>query len=187
MPRIVDPNKRKLEITYGLWQVIYEHGVGAVTLRAVAAAANISLGRVQHYFSTKEELITFGCQAMVDSAAQQEVTEGTAQDLIETLCSTLRDGRDFRLGAAVWTAYQAHAVVNPAIAEIITEAEHQRTAQVERLLSHTTTRTGQELADLAVYLIALAEGLQQRVLITRLPMATARGIIITAVSELQQD
>ena len=48
MPKIVDPEQRRTEIIHGLWAVIYEHGIHAVTYQAVAQAAGVSVGRIQH-------------------------------------------------------------------------------------------------------------------------------------------
>src|SRR5690625_2815459 len=56
MPRIVDHAARRTEIVYALWAVIHEKGLDSVSFRAVAEAAGVSIGRIQHYFASKEEL-----------------------------------------------------------------------------------------------------------------------------------
>jgi len=69
MPKIVDPEQRRTEIIHGLWAVIYERGIHAVTYQAVAQAAGVSVGRIQHYFDSKQDLVHAGCRAMVEGAA----------------------------------------------------------------------------------------------------------------------
>ena len=48
MPKVVDHEQRRSEITMALWLVIYEEGIDGVSFRAVARAAGVSVGRVQH-------------------------------------------------------------------------------------------------------------------------------------------
>ena len=67
MPKIVDPEQRRTEIIHGLWAVIYERGIHAVTYQAVAQAAGVSVGRIQHYFDSKQDLVHAGCRAMVEA------------------------------------------------------------------------------------------------------------------------
>ena len=60
MPKIVDHAQRRTEIVHALWQVIYLKGIDGVSFRSVAEAAGISVGRVQHYFPSRSELILEG-------------------------------------------------------------------------------------------------------------------------------
>src|SRR5699024_11413882 len=60
--KIVDHAQRRTEIVHALWQVIYLSGIDAVSFRSVAEAAGISIGRVQHYFPSRRELVLEGCR-----------------------------------------------------------------------------------------------------------------------------
>ena len=42
--------QRRTAIIHAVWQVIAERGMGAVTMRTVAAAAGVSVGRIQYWF-----------------------------------------------------------------------------------------------------------------------------------------
>ncbi|QUL78633.1 TetR/AcrR family transcriptional regulator [Brevibacterium sp. SMBL_HHYL_HB1] len=78
MPKIVDHAQRRTEIVHALWQVIYLRGIDAVSFRSVAEAAGISIGRVQHYFPSRRELVLEGCRQIAAGAEAPEPGDGDA-------------------------------------------------------------------------------------------------------------
>ncbi|MGW9158223.1 TetR/AcrR family transcriptional regulator [Microbacterium sp. NPDC055665] len=69
MPKQVDHGERRQQIAHALWKVVDEQGWGRATMRVVAQEAGVSLGQLQHYFSSRREMLTF---------ARQLAAEGTA-------------------------------------------------------------------------------------------------------------
>ena len=59
MPRRVDHEARRREIADAVLRLAATEGLESVSLRHVAAEAGISMGRVQHYFRTKDEMLAF--------------------------------------------------------------------------------------------------------------------------------
>ncbi|SFM97205.1 transcriptional regulator, TetR family [Pseudonocardia ammonioxydans] len=57
MPRTVDHDARRSEIAEAVLALVARAGTEAVSLRSVAAQAGISMGRVQHYFASKDALL----------------------------------------------------------------------------------------------------------------------------------
>lgn len=47
-----------------MWRVVADHGFAGASLRHVAAEADVSMGLVQHYFRTKEEMLGFAMAAV---------------------------------------------------------------------------------------------------------------------------
>ena len=129
MPKIVDHAQRRTEIVHALWQVIYLKGIDGVSFRSVAEAAGISIGRVQHYFPSRSELILEGCRQIVDSAeaAGPEGADAPSDPGSAKAVSALREfcfafiptGETMRIGASVWYTYVARAVMDEQIADII--------------------------------------------------------------------
>lgn len=129
MPKIVDHAQRRTEIVYALWQVIYLKGIDGVSFRSVAEAAGISVGRVQHYFPSRSELILEGCRQIVQSAevADPEDVDASSDPGSVRALSALREfcfafvpaGEAMRIGASVWYTYVARAVMDEQIADII--------------------------------------------------------------------
>ncbi|MBL7259213.1 TetR family transcriptional regulator [Actinoplanes sp. LDG1-01] len=66
MPKIVDHDARRRLIADALMKVAADQGLEAVSLRHVAAAAGVSVGMVQHYFHTKDEMMAFALAAVMD-------------------------------------------------------------------------------------------------------------------------
>src|SRR5699024_2196314 len=126
MPRIVDPAARRPETVHALRAVTHEKGLDSVSFRAVAEAAGVSIGRIQHYFASKEELIREGCAQIVAAAEDQyaEVPEdaGPRRTLWHLVASPIPITQPRRLGAAVWYAYLAKSVSEPELREIIAGA-----------------------------------------------------------------
>src|SRR4051812_15016027 len=59
-----------------------ERGYEATTMRAIAAAAGVSVGNAYYYFDSKEQLIQgFYDRAQVDHAARSRQTLDTERDL----------------------------------------------------------------------------------------------------------
>ncbi len=64
MPRVVDHEERRRAIAEAIFRVIGRDGMDAVSLRDVASEADVSMGAVQHYFNTKDEMLLFALEHM---------------------------------------------------------------------------------------------------------------------------
>lgn len=67
MPKQVDHQDRRAAIAHALWRVVDDQGWARASLREVARAADVSLGQLQHYFSSRAQMLAFG----VDFAAER--------------------------------------------------------------------------------------------------------------------
>lgn len=191
MPKIVDHDQRRAELVLALWQVIHEQGIDGVTFRAVAQAAGVSVGRVQHYFPSKDDLVLHGCRQMVASAVvahgpreESGDPQAAAEELRSLLIGAMSENVDFKIGASVWAAYQSKAVSSPGIGAIVTDALTERRRALARLLAGARGRGGRaqpaptsdDRRD-ALRLAALSEGLTLRVIVGALRAEEARRMI----------
>jgi AcrR family transcriptional regulator len=71
VPKRVDHQERRREIAEALFRIAAARSLQAVTLRAVAAEAGISMNLVQYYFPTKEKMLRFGWQRVVELGGQR--------------------------------------------------------------------------------------------------------------------
>src|SRR6201996_9364250 len=78
VPRVVDHEARRVAIAEAIFEVIGSRGLGAVSLRDVAAQAGVSMGAVQHYFDSKEQMLLFALGHMRDRALARMSSELTA-------------------------------------------------------------------------------------------------------------
>ncbi|MFJ9677878.1 TetR/AcrR family transcriptional regulator [Streptomyces sp. NPDC101194] len=67
MPKQVDHQERREVIARALWRVVEQRGVVHLTMREVAQEAGISLGQLQHYFASREAMLSFA----MDFASEQ--------------------------------------------------------------------------------------------------------------------
>lgn len=64
MPKIVDHEERRRNIAEAVYRLIGAEGMDAVSLRDVAKEAGVSMGSVQHYFKTKDDMLLFALSYM---------------------------------------------------------------------------------------------------------------------------
>jgi TetR/AcrR family transcriptional repressor of bet genes len=186
MPKIVDHDQRRTEIVHALWEVISERGIEGVTFQAVARSAGFSVGRIQHYFASKDALVHAGCRELIDvsAAAHAERTSRSQspwEALAQLLIQPVPHAEEFRLGAAVWYAYMARGVVDPVIGEIVREAAHGGMEEAAALLR----RAGASESE-APRLMGLSAGLAQQVLLRAMPPETAADLVREEIAALRE-
>lgn len=188
MPRQVDHESRRRLIAEAVCRLADERGLEGVTLRDVAARAQVSMGAVQRCFRTKEEMLVFALgyigerigervgARLVRSPAQ---SAATALGLAATEISLLREEQ--RAEARVWLAFVAQAAVSEALAGTL-RANY---AALQEAFARLVAEAGGG-ADRAVpldprrearMLLALADGLTTHVLIGHLTPHEAHEVL----------
>ncbi|MER5776702.1 TetR family transcriptional regulator C-terminal domain-containing protein [Streptomyces sp. NPDC002039] len=123
MPKQVDYADRRHLIAEAVCRLADERGLEGVTLRDVAARAQVSMGAVQRCFRTKEEMLAFTLGRVGDRigerirarvAASPAQSAGTALGHAATEIALLRE--EHRAEARVWLAFVAQAAVNETLA-----------------------------------------------------------------------
>jgi TetR/AcrR family transcriptional regulator, transcriptional repressor of bet genes len=71
MPKQVDHHARRLDLLEALMRITRRDGWDGVSLRKIAAEAGVSMGMVQHYFATKDEMLRFAIEMMADDTRQR--------------------------------------------------------------------------------------------------------------------
>lgn len=123
MPRQVNHDQRRRELSAAVWQIVSEQGLDGLTLRAVAAAAGCTTGRVAHYFRDKNALLTHARDLMHRRMAARIDALPEQSDARTRLRAVVREGvpltDDGRLGSTVWAYFLLAARTDPAL-----RAEH---------------------------------------------------------------
>ncbi|MFF4954793.1 TetR/AcrR family transcriptional regulator [Streptomyces chattanoogensis] len=182
MPRQVDHESRRRQIAEAVCRLADESGLEGVTLRDVAARAQVSMGAVQRCFGTKEEMLVFALthigervSARVGAriAASPAQSARTALGHAATEVSLLQE--EHRAEARVWLAFVAQAAVSPSLAEIVRTNYAGLQALFTRLIAEATDTADPQRT--ARTLLALADGLTTHVLIGHLSPATALDVL----------
>jgi AcrR family transcriptional regulator len=58
VPKIVDHDKRRLELIEATWRIIATRGIEGATMREIAMEAGFANGALKPYFPTKDDLLT---------------------------------------------------------------------------------------------------------------------------------
>jgi AcrR family transcriptional regulator len=121
MPKRVDHAERRRHIAEAVLRLVAVGGMDAVSLRDVAAEASVSMGMVQHYFHSKDRMLLFACDYLLERTRRRIQEEIAALPAPRTVRATLRAvfletlplDEERRAGARVWLAFLARAAVEP--------------------------------------------------------------------------
>lgn len=171
VPRVVDHGQRRGEIAQALWRVAAAEGLEAVSLARVAQEAGVSKGRVQHYFTSRDELLSFAAQQVqlrVDdrirthlAAAASDPPRAQARALLVAL---LPLDEDSRTDARVGSAFQIRSLADPDVREAYREGNRLiRAAVAERLAAGASAALDADRE--AEVLLALVGGLTEGLLL----------------------
>ncbi|MGW8378355.1 TetR/AcrR family transcriptional regulator [Streptomyces sp. ODS28] len=172
MPKTVDRDEQRRQIGAALLDLAAEHGLDEVSVRTVAARSGRSLGAVQKYFRSKDDMLTFAAELAGERAEERMAAvdpelplRGALRDLV---LATLPVDAARRAEAAAQLAFATRAAHHPALAAVRRRVDQEvRTALADWLsaaghtgAAHSRTR-GLALADAV---IALADGFALRLL-----------------------
>jgi len=196
MPKKVDREQRRRQIAEAVLRLTAEQGLDAVSLRDVAAEAGVSMGMVQHYFTSKDRMLLFACAYMIERTNRRLQQQIAARPCPRSARATLRTvlvellplDEERRAGTRVWTAFLARAAV-----ELDLEAFMRTTWVASHAFIADQIRSGQESGEIpahvspdraAVRALALADGLVSHVLVGHYSATQALAAVDTYLDEL---
>jgi AcrR family transcriptional regulator len=171
-----------------LMRVVVEQGLDAVSIRAVAREAGVSIGTVQYHFATKDDLLLAAYRHAIDQvtararsiAAQAPSPRAYIRSLLCQLLP-LDDRREAELRVAV--AFTARSVHSPRLTELYTHGYDALVSAIASALQRAVER-GETAPDVeprrdAVQAVALADGLAWHLLCA--PSALAADAAVAAL------
>ncbi|MGC5016704.1 TetR/AcrR family transcriptional regulator [Streptosporangium sp. DT93] len=183
MPKKVDHDERRRHITEAVLSIAGRHGLDRATLRDIAVEAGISLGAVQHYFRSKDELLRHVIAHTGDQVTARIMAEftgpggpggpgGTAsvRAFLQVMAAEmlpLDAGR--RAERRVLQAFGVRAADTPHLGESLREGYHWLHDRVAELIGEAQ-RAGELRPELdagheSIALLAMIEGLASDILI----------------------
>jgi AcrR family transcriptional regulator len=123
MPRVADKQQRREQVVDAAFRVIARGGLAGTSMRAVAREAGCTIGLINHWFSSRDDLV----EATFDRAIEVELERAaaTASDpssYIEAACQFLPLDERRRDEAKIWIAFYAMVLCGP-------DDEERRTAR----------------------------------------------------------
>lgn len=187
MPKKVDHEQRRQELTEAFWRVVAREGLGAASYRAVAAEADVSVKRVQYYFATKADLLAEALQRVGDRIVARgiELMEAAGPDptprqlLHAAVAGTLPVDDESRLNSHLFYSFYVAAITDPnlASAEAI-QSQRWTVSFVADLI-----RQGQDLGHVPADLDADHEGLVCMMMVYGLCLTVLAGHVTPEVAD----
>jgi AcrR family transcriptional regulator len=185
LPKQVDHEARRREIGAAVCRVVAARGLDAVSLRHVAAEAGVSMGRVQHYFATKDEMLLFAFRLISDRVAER-IGRLRSDDprtfLRALLLELLPISEAARAEAPVLAAFLAQSVVEPRLAEPLRAGGREMAAFVAAQIRAVRAEGDAERDAMA--LLAFVDGLMLQVLIGQVSPETAAELVDHRLSQV---
>ena len=123
MPKHVDHDERRAALAEAVWRLMVDEGLEAVSMRRVASAAGVSLGQVQHYFASKDELLMVALEQLgaqfTRRVAATPAGETPREQVRAFLVQMLPLDEERMVEAHVGAAFQARASVSATFAEVM--------------------------------------------------------------------
>lgn len=196
MPRVVDHGQRRGEIAEALWRVAADEGLEAVSLARVAQEAGVSKGRVQHYFTSRDELLGYAAQQLqlrIDERIRARLAAArpaTPLDEVRALLVALLPLDDAAAtDARVGSAFLIRALGDAAMGETYRSGNRLIREAVAGRLDAAHAQGEIDAVDAeqeATVLIALVGGLAEGILLGEYAPASAVGTVEHQVGRLRR-
>lgn len=111
MPRVVDAEARRAELAAATRRVVLRRGMEGVTLRDVAQEAGWSIGILQHYFKSKDELLRYSIADPAWVEEQMSPARHGGQPTLRSLLAQVLPTTDAMRG--MWRIWMAFWVWRP--------------------------------------------------------------------------
>ena len=130
---------RRNQLTDALLDITATRGLDQVSVREVASAAGVSIGAVQHYFATKDQMLVFAFRQVVERTRARlagiDAGLGPRRALGAALRELLPLDQARLAECRVYLAFAARAATTPALAAVQEETLSAIQADLERALS----------------------------------------------------
>ena len=191
MPRRVDHEERRRQITDAVVRITVRGGLPAATFREVAAEAGVSVRLIQYYFGSKAELLLVTQRHVAERATARllRFVRGTGDSPREVLRAALTSfvptDAESREAMLMFVALGTASLLDPTLARPeAAEVPRALRELVERQLRRGRLRAGVDPRREAALLAAAVPGLAQGVLDGSTPAPAAVRTIEYAIDRL---
>ncbi|WP_227997424.1 TetR/AcrR family transcriptional regulator [Nocardia australiensis] len=194
MPRLVDHHERKSALAHAVWTLVARNGLEAVSLRSVAAEAGVSMGRVQYYFATKDELLLHSLEyahRQMEARISARLAEAGGDErevLVTVLDELLGEHPEARDAIRVHAFFAARAADSERMAAVLTDGDDEILALAIRVVAQAKA-AGRVAPDVdpdrdGYALWTLARGLGNDVALYGTPIDKARQTLTHCVNRV---
>ena len=142
MPKIVNHEERRREVTAVAVELVLSRGRGALTVRNVAEAAGCSTTVVSHYFDDMAELFyeTYDYGARRSAARIAKALENDPGDVVSLIEAVLPLDKERTEDWRLWFAFWSEALTTPRFGEEQRRRAHNAIVRIETCLRIAASR-----------------------------------------------
>jgi len=129
VPKKVDLVERKNEIAEATWRVILKKGIDKASIQSIADEAKISVGLIQHNFSSKEKIMHYAMRLILNRMEERakeryQTFTGTKEDTLRRLMKFLiPSNHEEVVEARVWISFLGRSFSDPDLFELQQEMD----------------------------------------------------------------
>ncbi|MFS0827861.1 TetR/AcrR family transcriptional regulator [Pseudomonas phoenicis] len=194
MPKIVDHEVRRAEITKAVIRSISKEGLANVTIRGIAREGGFSSGTLAHYFNSKEELIDFAFNE-ISKQAFERINARTlgytkarqkVRAVVEELTPQPSDEHDSVISVSFWAAARQNDRLRQKFHEVYENLRAHLRAFIDEGIGTGEFRIEGDIEDEIDFIVAITDGLLVSFLLdpNRFPEERGRKLVTAALSRL---
>jgi AcrR family transcriptional regulator len=194
MPKIVDHELRRTEITKAVIRSIGKEGLAHVTIRGIAREGGFSSGTLAHYFNSKEELIDFAFAEISQEAFRRIEARAFSytkarekiRAVIEELTPQPSDEHDSVISVSFWAAARQNERLREKFHEVYENLRSHLRGFIEEGVNSGEFRIEGDIEDEIDFIVAITDGLLVSFLLdpARFPEEKGRWLVSAALGRL---
>lgn len=195
MPKRVDHEKRRQEIVAETWSLLAAQGFAATSMRDIAKKMNMAHGAINHYFSTKDDLLLASYEFVFQRTERryaERVEEQLGLAALRSLAEEMMPiSVEQQLEARILLAFWDKCVVSSRFAEVHHAGITRYISLFEEHLAEACRRgdlpPGMDLSSAARSLVSYLTGLQALAVLsqTEYPPETMRQLLDDFIRQWQ--
>lgn len=157
MPRHADPKKQRQRIAESAFRVLARDGLEGFAMRKVAKEAGCTIGLINHWFSSKDELVVAAWNEALarENARHAQFLARPGATVEDLLAASLPVNEALRQEALVWIAFSALTVSNRKVREKYRRRFDYAQEAIAGLLRNGATRVGRKQQTAEIMLAGL--------------------------------
>lgn len=138
MPKIVDHDERKAEISAALWRVIDREGMSGVSVRSVAKEAGYPKATMTYYFANQSELLMHAMEESIrvsrDRIEKTLSGSSTVSNYVEAIIEAIPSTAKRRKQTSIWLEVISQAQGNETLRKFLLKTNAEVLATITEVL-----------------------------------------------------
>ena len=127
MPRLVDHEERRAHLLTALRRIVDRDGAAAISIRTVAAEAQVSKSAIAHYFPSRLSLLAGAAEQMNGEVRAKlrrlDLDDGALSTAVEAVMAAIPDSRARLNQSEVWLLLISERRTDPAARELAADLD----------------------------------------------------------------